>query len=247
MAWVRIDDQARCHRKLLAAGPIAAWLWACGLMYCNAQKAKDGFIPDGVLPVLYPLPRPLVYANKLVAVGLWDRVVPTSPRLLSDFSSSSPPVPPDFSSTSPRLLSVFSSGFQIHDYHDYQPNSEQAEAISNARSLAGKLGGVRSGEVRRSKAESKVLHDAEAESKQVASSKTNPVPSRPDPSIQTETPLPPEGVAPRAPGLPDRVFAEYLRRRSSTSHHRGQGVRCSHRRTARPCWRGPRRASPRKL
>lgn len=74
MAWVKLDDQARHHRKLLAAGPIGAWLWTCGLMYCNSQKAKDGFIPEAAVPVLYPIPGWRREAIRLVSVGLWERV-----------------------------------------------------------------------------------------------------------------------------------------------------------------------------
>lgn len=161
MAWVKLDDQARHHRKVLAAGPVGAWLWVCGLMYCNSQKARDGFIPESVLAVLYPIRGVKREALRLVSVGLWTRT---------------------------------SEGYVVHDYHDYQPTPEAAAATSEARSLAGKLGGVRSGESRRSNGATK----PEANAKQVASSKTKPVPSRPDP-----VPIPREktesAVAPKPP------------------------------------------------
>lgn len=56
-------------------------------------------------------------------------------------------------------------GFVIHDYHDYQPSTEEQERRNAARSAAGRLGGQRSGESRRSKAEA----NGEAKPKQVAS------------------------------------------------------------------------------
>lgn len=57
-------------------------------------------------------------------------------------------------------------GFQVHDYHDFQPS----ENLRAARSEAGKLGGARSGQVRRSKqAEKQLASPIEATSKQVAS------------------------------------------------------------------------------
>lgn len=74
MAWVKLDDQARHHRKILAAGPVGAWLWVCGLMYCNSQKARDGFIPTEAVPVLYPLPTWRREAIRLAAIGLWEPV-----------------------------------------------------------------------------------------------------------------------------------------------------------------------------
>jgi hypothetical protein len=74
MSWVSIDDNAPDHRKQLAAGPMACWLWVCGLCYCNRQPARDGFIPEPKVALLYPGINAKRDAAKLVAVGLWDRV-----------------------------------------------------------------------------------------------------------------------------------------------------------------------------
>lgn len=74
MGWVKIDDGAPEHRKLLEAGAVAAWLWVCGLAYCNRQKARDGFIPAAKVAALYPVCNAKREADRLVAVGLWDVV-----------------------------------------------------------------------------------------------------------------------------------------------------------------------------
>lgn len=74
MTWAKIDDHANEHRKQLAAGAEACWLWTCGLMYANRQAARDGFIPDGMLQMLYPLKAPAKLALRLVEVGLWSRI-----------------------------------------------------------------------------------------------------------------------------------------------------------------------------
>jgi len=74
MSWAKIDDRANEHRKQVAAGADACWLWTCGLMYVNRQDARDGFIPDGVLGMLYPFKSARKLAAKLVDVGLWDKV-----------------------------------------------------------------------------------------------------------------------------------------------------------------------------
>lgn len=76
MTWVKIDDGVGTHRKHLAAGPVACWLWVAGLAWAN-QHATDGAIPAHALPALYPsgalskieLRRS---AAKLVEVGLWE-------------------------------------------------------------------------------------------------------------------------------------------------------------------------------
>jgi hypothetical protein len=51
MAWVKIDDNAPHHRKQLLAGPVACWLWVCGLAYAN-RHATDGLIPSEAVPYL---------------------------------------------------------------------------------------------------------------------------------------------------------------------------------------------------
>lgn len=74
MAWVSIDDGAPEHRKQLAAGAQACWLWICGLAYCNRQKARDGFIPEAKVAALYPMEGAKRWARRLCEVGLWEPV-----------------------------------------------------------------------------------------------------------------------------------------------------------------------------
>lgn len=75
MTWVRIDDGAPEHPKQIAVGAPAAWLWVCGLCYCNRQKKSTGFIPAAKVPLLYPFARPgaEALAEKLVEAGLWEK------------------------------------------------------------------------------------------------------------------------------------------------------------------------------
>jgi hypothetical protein len=94
-------------------------------------------------------------------------------------------------------------GYRIHDFHDYNPTADEVrsnrERLHKVRSEAGKLGGKRSGEARRSKpaATDGSTDEAEAKqpAKQVASGvpKQNEAPSRPLPSPKM---LPSEAVAP---------------------------------------------------
>lgn len=72
MAYVVLESSVRTHRKMLAAGPAACWLWACGLGYCQ-EGLTDGFIPDAAVVFLgVPDAQPL--AEILGRVRLWDRV-----------------------------------------------------------------------------------------------------------------------------------------------------------------------------
>lgn len=72
MAWLKLDDRFAHHPKVLAAGPMAAWLHICGLSYCS-EYLTDGYIPDGALPILAAVDAPAQLAERLVEVGLWER------------------------------------------------------------------------------------------------------------------------------------------------------------------------------
>ena len=124
MSWVRLDDAAPEHRKLLKLaelakqgdrGAAAAWLWVCGLAYCNRQPARDGFIPRAKVAQLYPVRGAAGLAARLVEVGLWEQR---------------------------------DGGFAVHDYNDYQPSAADAAELSEKRSEAGKKGGRKSAEKR---------------------------------------------------------------------------------------------------
>ena len=214
MSWVKLDDQARHHRKILAVGPTAAWLWACGLMYCNAQKARDGFIPNEAVQILYPIPTWKKEVPKLVAQGLWEPV---------------------------------EGGYQVHDYHDYQPNSDAISDLSEKRAAAGRAGGRRSGESRASKATDAVEAPAKQNAKQVASkqneanAKQNEARPDPDPVPTKEDPpkgphedqvgllgmaAPPPRERPVKPDRVGEVFSAYQRiRKQHRPNSRGTALK----------------------
>ena len=71
MAWVKIDDQFTDHPKIVAVGPLAAWMYVCGLTYCG-RYLTDGWIPRGQIRKLADVDNPSELVAKLVASGLWD-------------------------------------------------------------------------------------------------------------------------------------------------------------------------------
>jgi hypothetical protein len=73
MPWVKLDDQFADHPKIAAAGPLASWLHVCGLCYC-ARFLTDGFIPNGQIRKLADLDNTVELADKLVEVGIWEKV-----------------------------------------------------------------------------------------------------------------------------------------------------------------------------
>lgn len=73
MVWAKLDDGFPDHPKVLAAGPLAAWLYVCGLAYA-ARLLTDGFIPTVQVGRLAALQGAEDLAGRLVSVGLWERV-----------------------------------------------------------------------------------------------------------------------------------------------------------------------------
>lgn len=72
MTWLRLDDQIADHPKFITAGPQAAWLWLCGLAYAS-RYLTDGFVPSVQVARLGSVKGALKLAERLVAVGLWER------------------------------------------------------------------------------------------------------------------------------------------------------------------------------
>jgi hypothetical protein len=70
VTWVKLDDQFRDHPKVAMAGPMAGWLFVCGLCYASEYRT-DGFIPTSTALRLADVPTPRKHIDRLVAVGLW--------------------------------------------------------------------------------------------------------------------------------------------------------------------------------
>jgi hypothetical protein len=69
VAWLKVDDNAPHHKKMLAAGDAACWLWVCGLAYCQ-RHMTDGVITPEAVPFL-GCKGWKAAVPKLVASGLW--------------------------------------------------------------------------------------------------------------------------------------------------------------------------------
>jgi hypothetical protein len=71
VTWVRLADDFYDHPKVLAAGPLAGWLWIAGIAYAN-RYLTDGYLPSAAVRRLTDLDDPFRLAAKLVDVGLWE-------------------------------------------------------------------------------------------------------------------------------------------------------------------------------
>jgi hypothetical protein len=95
--WVKLDEHFPEHPKVIAAGPLAGWLYVAGLCYAN-RLLTDGFIPRDLVTRLLPKNghKPETLARKLCEVGLWIETAAAG-------------VP----------------GYRIHDYTRYQPTKKR--------------------------------------------------------------------------------------------------------------------------
>jgi hypothetical protein len=100
--WVKLDDHFPDHPKVIAAGPLAAWLYVAGLCYAN-RLLTDGFVPAAMVPRLVLSAgtkhdaRPEELAARLCEVGLWTAEHPAGG----------------------------SWGYRIHDYTVYQRSKQR--------------------------------------------------------------------------------------------------------------------------
>lgn len=73
MAWVLLDDNFPNHPKAVQAGPVAAYLFVCGLCYCRKYHT-GGFIPQKAIASLGVSRKPTRMIESLIGAGLWDIV-----------------------------------------------------------------------------------------------------------------------------------------------------------------------------
>ena len=117
MAYIKLDDRFPDHPKIVQAGPDAAYLYVCGLCYCN-RYLTDGYIPEAIVPRLtsYADEQIKQLVSRLLDARLWH----VSSNALAH------------------------NGYEVHGYLEYQSGRASVEAIRAARQKAGKAGGIAS-------------------------------------------------------------------------------------------------------
>ena len=102
MSWVRLDDGAPGHRKIVGLSDAAFRLWVVGLTYCN-QQANDGRFSAASARIMTGyLASPELGRGamaELCAAGLWAETA---------------------------------DGFEVHDYLEYQPSQEERASANRA-------------------------------------------------------------------------------------------------------------------
>lgn len=124
MSWLKVDDQFCEHPKVLAVGPLAAWLHTCALNYC-ARHLTDGFLPRAKVATLADFSG-IDFEGLPVEVG---RLVKALLTARGDRGA---------------LWSEVDGGYQIHDYLDFNPSraeieSEKAEARDRMQRMRNRM------------------------------------------------------------------------------------------------------------
>ena len=113
MPWVRIDDRFAQHPKVVAAGPLAMAMQVAALGYCN-RELTDGFIPRAIARTLLDF-----------QVEREDGRVWTMARTCGMQGDDVDAGWVITCLVGAGMWEEVPGGYEIHDYHDYQPSREQ--------------------------------------------------------------------------------------------------------------------------
>jgi hypothetical protein len=156
--YVKVHDGLPDHPKIVEAGGEAGWMYICGLAYASRQLT-DGVLPRRLVRRMTDGSNPEASASALVRVGLWhegEHDCPSCPQASTD-------------------------SYVIHDYLDHQRSAAEVSELREKRAAAGRRGGKRSGESRRSTSEAEANHEA------LASDLVKQNGSKNEPETETET------------------------------------------------------------
>lgn len=115
MPWVRIDDQFPEHPKVAQVGPLGMAMQVAALCYSN-RKLTDGFVPRGIARTL--LDWELVANDRIYTVAVTSGM--SGDDVTSDWVIDL--------LLDAGIWEEVPGGYQIHDYHDYQPSKDDVEA-----------------------------------------------------------------------------------------------------------------------
>lgn len=136
MPWARFDDRFPSNRKVRLLSDRAFRLYVSAICW-SAENLTDGFVAETELRLVADIRGAKAAASELVDAGLWvpstrvrAAVVPSSRRVRAANASSSCRGRVEVGDT-PGDTKV--PGWEIHDYHDYNPTAEQVKAERTAK------------------------------------------------------------------------------------------------------------------
>lgn len=134
---LRFDDQFPLHRKVAALSE-PAFRVHVETIFWSRRNLTDGFVPTEDLTTCTRVARPDRAAAELVRRVCWHRVEDGR-------------IAPDCAECKERHPDLFGDGWVIHGFEDWQETKAQVRTKSEAKAKAGRAGGIKSGQSRRSK------------------------------------------------------------------------------------------------
>ena len=149
MAWFRVDDTFPMNVKAISCSLNAIGLWTlAGAWSC--QQLTDGAIPRSIIEA---------FASRVLEANV-DGASIASELVASGLWDETP------------------DGYQFHDWDDYQYTAKEVEDRRAKRAEAGRKGGIKSGQARRSKREASASSNAKQKR---SKNEPHPIPSHPIP------------------------------------------------------------------
>lgn len=146
MSWAKFDDKLHEDAKLEGVSDAAFRLWVLAITWSN-DKLTDGHVPTGRPMKLVTMRNPKKVVQELVGARLWHMAAHPCKQCLEK-------------RTAKRVREqIPSSGYLIHDYHEYQPAAWAVKRDREQRSEAGRRGGLARGERIRSEMLSEPLQE----------------------------------------------------------------------------------------
>jgi hypothetical protein len=129
MPWVRIDEEFPHHPKVMKAGPLGMAMHVAALCYCN-RYLTDGFVPKSAAATLLDFSG--IGMRQWMGEVTGGGVDATWELVVEDLEAAG-------------LWERTEGGWQIHDYHDYQPSREHVLKLRETRRAVGRKGGQAKG------------------------------------------------------------------------------------------------------
>lgn len=136
MPWAKFDDRFPSNRKIRLISDRAFRLYVSAVCW-SSENLTDGFVAEAELRLVADIRGAKTAAQELVEAGLWvpserirAAVVPPSRRTRAAFVPSSRRGRVEVGDA-PEDTKV--PGWEIHDYHEYNPTAEQVRADRAAK------------------------------------------------------------------------------------------------------------------
>jgi hypothetical protein len=173
--WTKLDDGFTEHPKVARVGALGMALQVAGLVYCN-RNLTDGFIPYDMARRLLPMKHVdedgIIYSVAVSSnIPVWDGAELVE-KLIGWLLDA-------------EMWEEVVGGYIVHDFDDFNPSREQVIALREARSEAGKKGGLAKAKATAKQEPEQMASNASSNAASKEEAKSYPAPA-PAPAPETD-------------------------------------------------------------